>query len=229
MFCYEMHLHCSEVSMCGSSKPEEFVKKYAELGYAGIVFTDHFIHGNTAIPRSLEWKKRMHAYFSPYEAAKRLGEILGIDVIIGLEHAYYNGKEVLVYGDITPETLAAHPEIDKMNIQEFVGFCHENGWFVAQAHPFRKRDYIDMSIPPIPELVDGIEVYNYFNTEDENAKAEELCKQHSSIPISGSDAHNVAHCGNAGIAFNKRVSNGKELAKALFENNFKLIVNGNVV
>lgn len=229
MFCYEMHLHCCEVSKCGVSKAEEYVKKYAELGFAGVVFTDHFIHGNTTISRSLEWKERMFAYFSPYVEAKKLGEKLGIDVIICFEHAYGNGKEVLVYGDITPEVLAAHPEIEKMGIKEFVDFCHNNGWFVAQAHPYRQRCYIDMSIPPIPDLVDGIEVYNHFNTADENIKATELCEKNSLIAISGSDTHNVAVCGNAGVAFDKRVANGKELAKALFKNKFKLIINGEIV
>ena len=229
MFSYEMHLHCSEVSKCGTSKAEEFVKSYAELGFAGIVFTDHFIHGNTAISRKLPWEERMHAYFEPYEKAKCYAKELGLDVIICLEHAYGNGKEVLVYGDITPEILAAHPEIEKMNIKDFIGFCHENGWFVAQAHPYRKRDYIDMSVPPIPELVDGIEVYNHFNAAEENVKATQLCEQHDLIAISGSDTHNASVCGNAGVVFNKRITNGKELANALFENNFKLIINGEVV
>lgn len=229
MFRYEMHLHCCEVSKCGVSKAEEFVKKYAELGFAGVVFTDHFIHGNTAISRSLEWKERMYAYFSPYDEAKRLGKELGIDVIIGFEHAYGNGKEVLVYGDITPEFLAEHPEIESMDIKQFTEFCHNNEWFVAQAHPYRKRDYIDMSVPPIPELVDGIEVYNFYNSADENLMATELCEQNGLIAISGSDTHNASVCGNAGVAFNKRVTNGEELAKALFENAFKLIVNGEIV
>lgn len=228
MYKYEMHAHCSEVSRCGLSTAAEMVKAYAAAGFSGIVFTDHFIHGNTAVSRKLPWKERMHAYFSPFSEAKKLADELGITVIVCLEHAYGNGKEVLVYGDITPDILALHPEIERMKIEQFIDFCHNQGWFVAQAHPFRERDYIDMSVLPIPELVDGIEVYNYCNKSAENIKAAELCEKHGLIPISGSDTHSAALCGYAGLAFDKPISNGAELAKALFDGLGRLIIDGEI-
>lgn len=228
MFKYEMHAHCSEVSKCGMSTAVEMVKAYAGAGFSGIVFTDHFIHGNTAVSRKLAWKERMQAYFLPFNEAKKLADEIGITVIIGLEHAYGNGKEVLVYGDISAEILSSYPEIEGMKIEEFIDFCHKQGWFVAQAHPFRQRDYINMSIPPIPELVDGIEIYNYCNNSEENIKAAELCEKHGLIPISGSDTHNASMCGHAGLAFDKPIKNGNELAKALFEGSGRLIIDGKI-
>lgn len=228
MFCYEMHAHCREVSACGQSTALEMVEAYAKAGFAGIVFTDHFIHGNTAISRKLPWEERMHAYFAPYTAAKVRGKELGVDVIVCLEHAYGKGKEVLVYGDITPEVLAAEPSLATASIEEFTDFCHKQGWFVAQAHPYRVRDYIDMSVQPIPELLDGVEVYNHCNRPEENIKAMELCEQNGLIPISGSDTHSVSLCGRAGLAFPERIFNGKQLAEALFSGSGRLIVNGEI-
>lgn len=223
-----MHAHTKEVSACGQSTAVEMVEAYAAVGFAGIVFTDHFIHGNTAISRKLPWAQRMQAYFAPYAAAKALGKKLDFDVIVCLEHAYGKGKEVLVYGDITPEVLTAHPEIEHMPIREFAAFCHAQGWFVAQAHPYRVREYIDMSVEPIPEILDGIEVYNHCNRPEENIKATELCERHGLVPVSGSDTHSASLCGKAGLAFENRIVDGKDLAKALFAGVGTLIINGEI-
>lgn len=229
MFKYEMHCHTNAVSKCGRSTPEEMVKAYYEAGFAGVVFTDHFIHGNTAVDRNLPWNERMKAYFSPYEGAKRLGEELGVSVFIGIEHAYGNGKEMLVYGDLNADAFISEPDIATMDIHKFIEFCHRNGWFVAHAHPFRERDYINMSVLPVTEGIDGIEVYNYCNQPEENIKATKLCEELGLIPISGCDTHHVSLCGLAGLAFDEEITSSKALAEALFKGKGKLIINGEIV
>lgn len=229
LFKYEMHAHTNAVSRCGLSTPEEMVTAYANAGYAGIVFTDHFIHGHTAVSKDLPWDERMKAYFSPYDTAKKLGKELGISVFVGIEHAYGNGKEVLVYGDLTAEAFIKKPEVATMNIYEFIDFCHQNGWFVAHAHPFRERFYINLEIPPVIYGVDGIEVYNHCNQPEENIKADKFCKETGRIPISGSDTHSVELCGKAGLAFNKKITTPKGLVKALLSGKGRLIINGEIV
>lgn len=229
MYKYEMHAHTNAVSRCGLSTPEEMVTAYANAGYAGIVFTDHFIHGHTAVSKDLPWNERMLAYFTPYENAKALGKKLGISVFIGIEHAYGNGKEVLVYGDLTADAFIKKPEVATMDIYEFLDFCHQNGWFVVHAHPFRVRDYINLSIPPVTKGVDGIEVYNHCNKPDENAKALELCDQTGLIKVSGSDTHSDTLCGNAGLAFDKKITTPKALVKALKSGKGRLIINGEIL
>ncbi len=229
MFRYEMHLHCAEVSACAHSSAEEMVKAYYDVGYSGVVITDHFIFGNTAIDRRLPWEEKISTQFDLYTNALKLGKKLDFDVIIGLEHHYGSGKELLIYGDITKEKLLAHPEIAKMNVREFADFCHKNNWFVAQAHPYRDRGYIDMSVEPIPEILDGVEIYNYCNAPDENIKATEFCERLGLIPIAGSDTHSTGLVGMSGMAFEKRIKTGDQLAKALFKNKGRLIVEGEIV
>ncbi len=226
MFKYEMHCHTNAVSKCGLSTPEEMVQAYYDAGFAGLVFTDHFIRGNTLVDRSLPWEERMHLYFDPYEGAKKLGEELGFSVFLGIEHAYGNGKEVLVYGDLTAEAFIANPDVATMDIGEFIDFCHENGWLVIHAHPFRDRFYINMEVPLMTDGIDGIEVYNHCNKPEENIKATELCEQLGLIPVSGSDTHHVSLCGVAGIAFDKKITTPKELVDALLSRKCRLIVNG---
>ena len=228
LFRYELHAHCSEVSRCGQSTAEEMVRAFAEKGFSGLVFTDHFIFGNTAIDRSLPWEERMQQQADAYQSAMALGNKLGITVLIGLEHHYGAGKELLIYGDISFALLAAHPEIERMDVRQFADFCHHNGWFVAQAHPFRERDYIDSRVQPIPEILDGVEVYNYCNRPEENDRALDFAKRHGLIPTSGSDTHSAALCGKAGVAFSAPIADGKQLAEALFAGQAHLIIDGEI-
>ena len=60
---YETHCHCSWCSACASSSPQEMAQAYYEKGYAGMVLTDHFLLGNTAVDRTLPWDQRMARYW----------------------------------------------------------------------------------------------------------------------------------------------------------------------
>ena len=61
MYLYETHCHCSQCSACAHSTSQELVLAYHKAGYAGVVFTDHFITGNTAVDRNLPWEDKMKA------------------------------------------------------------------------------------------------------------------------------------------------------------------------
>ena len=42
MYKYELHMHTSEGSACARNTGAEMVDFYANMGYAGMVVTDHF-------------------------------------------------------------------------------------------------------------------------------------------------------------------------------------------
>ncbi len=63
-FLYETHLHTAEASACGMSTGVEQARKYAEIGYTGIIVTDHFLNGSTAVPYHLPWKERIDLFVS---------------------------------------------------------------------------------------------------------------------------------------------------------------------
>ena len=63
MYTYEMHCHSSQCSACGRSTAQELVQAYYEAGFSGMVLTDHFVTGNTAIDRNLPWQEQMEAYY----------------------------------------------------------------------------------------------------------------------------------------------------------------------
>ena len=76
MFLYETHVHSLTGSACGQCTPQEIVKAYKQAGYAGLILTDHFIKGNTSVPRELDWETRMNMYYDAYLDAKEEGEKL---------------------------------------------------------------------------------------------------------------------------------------------------------
>ena len=110
---YEMHCHCNWCSACAHSSPQAMAQAYYQAGYAGMVLTDHFLSGSTAIDRSLPWKDKVEAYWRAYEAARdwARGRSRDFTVLFGLEHQYGGGKEVLTYG-IDLDFLLAHPDLD---------------------------------------------------------------------------------------------------------------------
>ena len=68
---YETHLHTSQASACASASGDDYIEKYIQAGYAGIIVTDHFFQGNTCVPNHEQetWENRVNQYCSGYEKA----------------------------------------------------------------------------------------------------------------------------------------------------------------
>ena len=186
LYKYETHCHCSQCSACGRSTAQELVRAYHQAGYAGLVLTDHFIRGNTAVDRSLPWEDQMRSYHQAWLDAREAAEDLDFDVIFGIEHAYGDGKEVLIYG-IDLAFLLANPDIPRLSLDELAARVHEYGGIVVQAHPYRNRSYVNMAVQPRADLVDGIEVYNVWNQPGEDKQALALSRQKPFILTSGGE------------------------------------------
>lgn len=231
MYKYEMHLHSNGTSACGCSDAAEYIEAAKKSGYAGMVFTNHFYRGNTAISRELPWQEFVACYRDEYLRVREIGEKEGIDVLFGIEEGFGGGKECLIYG-LDAETIASEKSFSKLPIDELSQFVRENGGFIAQAHPFRQRGYISNSLErPNVALFDAIEVYNRGNTLEDNITAEEFVREVGARAISGGDVHSVGGFGRSGVAFEERVRTGKDLVRLLKSGRYKLIADastGNV-
>lgn len=227
MYRYETHCHATPCSACAHSSPQELVRAYKSAGYAGLVLTDHFIHGNTGVDRSLPWENRMRQYHQAYLEAKSLGDQMDFDVIFGLEHAYGGGLEVLVYG-IDLEFLLAHPELEAASLEEFAALVHSAGGILIQAHPYR---YGGWEVPLRPEWIDGIEIFNAGNDPLKNRMALHKAQEIGCIMTSGADTHAAGELrvGRAGIVLPYRVSDGKSLVNALKNRDHRLIIQGDIL
>lgn len=213
MYRYETHCHSSRCSRCAHSTPAELVKAYHAKGYAGLVLTDHFIHGNNCVAPSLPWEKQMQCYYDAYLEAKEAAIPLDFDVLFGIEHAYGGGLEVLCYG-IDLDFLVNNPDIPELNLTEFAKRIHGYGGILIHAHPYRWAGP-ELELPL--ELLDGIEVCNAGNPPDKNILAMQLAEHTDLIRTSGSDLHHVAEpkLGTAGIALPYRLRSETELVAAL--------------
>ncbi len=224
MYLYEMHQHTAIVSACAHETPEQVVRGLKEAGYAGMVVTDHFYHGNTGVRRNQPWEDFVRAYEQVFEQAKAVGETLDFDVLFGIEEGVGGGKEVLIYG-ITPAFLYAHPEWRDMDLPALSALVRAAGGMVIQAHPFRVRDYIR---EPWLELdanqLDGIEVHNADNDDLSNVRAQAFADKHGLLGIAGSDAHAESSRGRAGILCEHRIQTEKQLVEVLRSGDYELFV-----
>lgn len=210
-YLYETHLHTSEGSACARNTGTEIARAYAEAGYTGIIVTNHFFYGNTAVDRGLPWEQWVEGYCSGYEQAKREGDRLGLQVFFGWE-AGYGGPEFLVYG-LDKAWLFSHPEIKDATVEEQYRLVHEGGGMVIQAHPYREASYI-REIALFPDFVDGVEGYNASHSSmalstrhpEYNTRAVAYAEEHRLPMTAGSDQHSTGMLWG-GMEFSRRLEN----------------------
>ncbi len=213
-YIYEMHCHTGCTSQCGRVEPERIVELYKEHGYNGIVVTDHYspltfmpsANANRHIDHFLEGYRRMKA---------AAGD--DFTVLLGMEHRHYGTvNDYLIYG-ITEEFLYDAGNLLFTGEKKIKEICEKNGFLVYQAHPF--RPFIKRCNP---DYIDGIEVYNGKNPQEENDKAYEWAKETGKLMISGSDFHIEEHVARGGIITKKQIKNNEDLLQILKNGEFRL-------
>jgi len=222
LYLYETHLHTAEASACAKLTGAQQARLYKEFGYSGIIVTDHFFNGNTAIPDNLPWEKRVDLFCKGYENAKKEGDKIGLSVFFGWE-SNYRGTEFLIYG-LDHEWMKRHPEMLYWSVEEQYRHIHEAGGYVVHAHPFRIRPYIS-EIRLFPDLVDAVEVYNVGNRNIEfDKKASEYAKKHNLPGTAGTDAHGFEP-ERSGMGFYKPLNNINDFIENIKSGNYRLITN----
>ncbi len=216
-YMYETHLHTSEASACGYSRGRDYVKRYQDLGYAGIIVTDHFFGGNTAVPRKLPWRERINLFCRGYEDAREAGDKAGFSVFFGWEE-HFDGDEYLIYG-LDKQWLLNHPEAGNWTRKEQFDAVHAAGGCVVQAHPFRDRDYIS-SIRLSTGCVDAVEGYNAANRPENDILAVRYATQLGLPVTAGSDIHSTHQWPDEqmmGVVFDKPLNSIHDYVKAIRE------------
>ena len=185
-FLYETHMHTCLGSKCGTSTGKEHARYYKAIGFTGIIMTDHFFGGNTAVDRELPWEERIDLFWRGYEDAREEGDAIGLDVFFGWEQGY-GDDEYLVYG-LDKDWLFAHPEIETCSRKRQLELVHEGGGAVIQAHPFRMRSYMRYIRLGL-KYADGIEAANAGNVAIEDVYALHYGQEFGLVMTSGSDNH----------------------------------------
>lgn len=234
VFLYETHMHTSESSACAHNTGAEMAWAYKEAGYTGIIVTDHFFYGNTAVNRRLPWSEWVEQFCLGYEHAREEGEKIGLQVFFGWE-AGYHGTEFLIYG-LDKEWLLAHPEIKEASVEEQFSLVHEGGGIVSHAHPYREEDYIP-EIRLYPEYVDAVEGVNAMHSSDVsnahknplfNERALAYGREHNLPFTAGSDQHTTRMIGG-GMVFTRRLSDIHDFSRAVLSGEAVELLDGTKV
>lgn len=219
-YLYETHMHTSEVSACASNTGAEMAKAYKEAGYTGIIITDHFFYGNTAIDRGLPWEAWVEQFCLGYEHAKTEGDRLGLQVFFGWESCY-RGTEFLIYG-LDKKWLLEHPEIKDATIEEQYEMVHAGSGMISHAHPFREESYIP-EIRLYPEYVDAVEGINATHCANASAhhrnplfneRALAYGNAHGLPFTAGSDQHSTVMIGG-GMVFRRKLKDIHDFCSAV--------------
>ncbi len=211
-FLYETHMHTCQASACGKATGKEQARVYKAAGYTGIIITDHFFGGNTAVGRELPWEERIDLFWKGYEDAKEEGDKIGLDVFFGLEQNIHH-DEYLIYG-LTKEYMKAHPEMEHWTRREQLEEVHKAGGCVIQAHPFRMRDYMDRIRLGL-HFCDGIEVANAGNSPLDDARAWRYGREFNLLMTAGSDNHCGANWPLYGVVLENRLTSIADYVKII--------------
>ncbi|MBR4727278.1 MAG: PHP domain-containing protein [Clostridia bacterium] len=220
---YQMHCHTAPCSRCGHMSPAELTQGLLAAGYQGCVITNHFYYGNTGVDRAMPWAAFVRPYAEDYAQICACAAPYDLDILFGVEEGVGGGREILCYG-LSPALIAAHPELRLCSAAQWHALAREAGGLILQAHPFRSRDYIELPGVLPPEEIDGIEVFNFGNSDRDNAEAAACAAGHPEwITISGADAHTAEAVGLGGIETDRRIQTNEDLVEVLRSGRYRML------
>ena len=228
MYKTELHIHTGVVSKCGHVSCEEIVKIYKDLGFETIFITDHINKPSFDLRSEAKesWEEKVDMFLDGYVAAKRVGDRIGLRVLLGAEICFKkpagNVNDYLVFG-IDRDFLLGFPYMHDGSVAEFYEYAKAHGAIVIQAHPYREAPNYG-NCYPTPEYVDGIESCNgHYRHKNNNDKAEELARELGCLTTAGSDFHRLGDEAGAYIETEEPITSAEDLIKVLRERSARFV------
>lgn len=226
-FRIDLHVHTREASPCGHVKGRLVADLYKKAGYDGIVITDHYSKDFfRKLPKDLTWAEKIDHFLRGYHNAREKGGEIGLTVLLGIELKFIDSpQDFLIYG-LDEAFLKKYPKLYEMGIEKFRKFSRQlspqEEILIYQAHPFRSG-----STPVLPELIDGVEVYNGHPRQNSNNHlALAYARQNKLKMISGSDFHLPPDLARGGVILPTAVKDNQDLIRILKNNKeIRLITN----
>lgn len=219
-YLYETHVHTSEVSHCGHVCAVDVVKRYVDLGYNGIILTDHINHSTFRNMTEAPWDEKISFYLTAYQIARETAAKLDPDfsVLLGAELRIDGfDNDYLLFG-VDEAFLHAHPDLMTMEFSAMADCVHDAGLLLVQAHPFRE----DMTIVDWTKL-DGVEVFNGNpGHESNNDIANAWADRHGLLKTSGNDYHGSFGDKLGGIRSSEPIRNNADLIRILRGGSYEL-------
>lgn len=224
----EMHAHSHPISYCGEASPKQVVEIYRELGYHGLVLSNHFAYGGGLLGEEGTKEELLDRYIGAYEEAKTEAEKYGMQVYLVAELRFAeNINDYLLYG-ADREILSEAYDLLSGTLAEYRQKANLSKSLLIQAHPFRKgMERMDAS------LLDGAETFNMH--PGHNAAiglSVKYAKENGlTITTAGSDFHhlNVKHEGVSALRTRTLPKDSFELAKLLKQGDYLFEIGGEAI
>lgn len=201
----DMHTHTKEGSVDGKVSTKETVSRLKELGFDGMIVTDHNSYNGYRT-----YKKNMNdPVFQNFV------------VLRGIEYDTSDGGHIIV---IMPENIyLTILEIRGLPVKLLIEIVHMFGGILGPAHPFGEK-YMSIGNskyykkhPEILKEFDFMEIYNSCVTEESNA----ISRLHASIyslpGTAGSDSHKIDCVGLAHTDISRDITKESELIDFMIE------------
>lgn len=201
----DMHCHTKEGSIDGRITIQEYVSRLKELGFNGMVVTDHNSYGG--------WRSYQKDRFNPV--------FKDFVVLKGIEYDTSDGGHILI---IMPKNVTLPIlEIRGLPVKLLIQIVHAFHGILGPAHPFGEK-YMSIGNskyykkhPEILNEFDFMEIFNSCITEESNR----ISRLHASIyslpGTAGSDAHKLNCVGLAHTDFSRNITKESELIQFLKE------------
>lgn len=215
---YEIHCHTDETSNCGRVPAAQLVEIFKSKGYDGAVITDHYSQMTFKGFDVFKAGKMYDKFLLGYRTAKQAA---GDDftVLLGMEiRGVCSPIDYLVYG-VTEDFVKSSGNMLFKYAHGFYKLAQKNNMLVIAAHPYRMY-------PVLPRYndVDGAEIFNGKESDENNAKALLWAKKHNfKILTSGSDFHRTTHQNFRGILTDEPIKTNDDLLRILRSGQYEVV------
>ena len=126
-------------------------------------------------------------------------------------------------GDMLAFGLESLPSF-RPTAQEFIDFVTDRDGFSCAAHPFRAwASGLSVRLDSLRGL-DGVEVLNGANDDEENSRASQVCEQLGLVALGGSDAHRCQGVGRCATWFPEPMASMRELIQVMKSGRCRLVM-----
>lgn len=184
----DLHIHEKTYSLDSKLSLEDIVTAAKVRGLDAVCITDH---------DDLGIRETAYAY----------SKQVGYPIFVGVEYYSLDGDLVTFGVDEIPNT--------RIPAQEYIDWVNARGGICYSAHPYRDNNRGLRDLLYDVTGLGGIEVLNANTVDEENAQAQEACKQLNQQSIGASDAHKIERVGLYATWFPQTITTTDELVAAL--------------
>lgn len=219
MYKTDLHVHTNLSSSCSNLSCQDLVHYYILKGYSSVFITDHCLSYYFEKKHLSKWEDIVNYLYEGYECCKKLATNTSLCILPGIEITQKDHMWDYLLLGMDKKTLLKYPMIQNMSLEEILKIAHKHHFILIQAHP--RRDAATMFASK--KQVDGIEVYNGSDTDEQSLESYQYAKKHHFLMTAGSDSHSIDRIGKTGILSNIKIQSVDDLKKVLESRNYQII------